>query len=53
MSESYRQDIPMQQAPKPPRAERQRLRRLAAQLNRRGAGDLAAFFLVDREPAAR
>ena len=46
LSESYARDIPMREAVRPARALRNRLRREAQELNRRGLGDLAAFFLV-------
>ena len=45
MSASYARNIPMREAPKLSKAERNRLRREAQQLNRQGRGDLAAFFL--------
>jgi SAM-dependent methyltransferase len=46
VSESYSKDVPMREMPKPPKAERNRLRRAAQELNRQGRGDLAAFFLT-------
>jgi SAM-dependent methyltransferase len=46
MSENYAKGISMQKASKPPRAERNRLRRAAQILNQEGRGDLAAYYLA-------
>jgi SAM-dependent methyltransferase len=45
MSESYSRNIPMREAPKSSRPERNRLRQEARELNHQRQGDLAAFFL--------